>query len=74
MMPAKMRCAAVMASHVSLLTIVDCGQRYAGRIGKSPIHNHGNVCAVIKVLHGSINVSMYNKLELKAAKEVSSTA
>ncbi|GLI60050.1 hypothetical protein VaNZ11_001902 [Volvox africanus] len=29
---------------------------------KSPIHNHGNVCAVIKVLHGSIDVDVYNKL------------
>ncbi|GIL56466.1 hypothetical protein Vafri_11823 [Volvox africanus] len=29
---------------------------------KSPIHNHGNVCAVIKVLHGSIKVDVYNKL------------
>eukprot|EP00611_Tribonema_gayanum_P010483 TRINITY_DN2051_c0_g1_i1.p1 TRINITY_DN2051_c0_g1~~TRINITY_DN2051_c0_g1_i1.p1 ORF type:complete len:531 (+),score=84.15 TRINITY_DN2051_c0_g1_i1:64-1593(+) len=28
----------------------------------SPVHNHGNVCAVIKVLHGEINVHVYNKL------------
>lgn len=29
----------------------------------SPIHNHSNACAVIKVLHGSINVHVYNKLQ-----------
>ncbi|XP_074641784.1 uncharacterized protein LOC141899408 [Tubulanus polymorphus] len=27
----------------------------------SPIHNHGNANAVIKVLHGSIHISIYNK-------------
>jgi hypothetical protein len=27
----------------------------------SPIHNHGNTNAVIKVLHGSIRVKVYNK-------------
>jgi hypothetical protein len=27
----------------------------------SPIHNHGNANAVIKVLHGSIRVNVYNK-------------
>ena len=27
----------------------------------SPIHNHGNAYAVIKCLHGSINVKLYNK-------------
>ncbi|EFJ51443.1 hypothetical protein VOLCADRAFT_103476 [Volvox carteri f. nagariensis] len=29
---------------------------------KSPIHNHGNVCAVIRVLHGSISVQVHNEL------------
>ena len=28
---------------------------------ESPIHNHGNAYAVIKVLHGSIKVTIYNK-------------
>lgn len=28
---------------------------------KSPIHNHGNAYAVIKVLHGAIKVTIYNK-------------
>ena len=28
---------------------------------KSPIHNHGNAYAVIKVLHGEIKVTIYNK-------------
>ncbi|GIL83853.1 hypothetical protein Vretimale_10873 [Volvox reticuliferus] len=47
---------------------------------RSPIHNHGNVCAVIKVLHGEIQVNVYNKLTelLEHKKEdpsrVSSTA
>ena len=27
----------------------------------SPIHNHGNASAVIKVMHGTINASVYNK-------------
>ena len=27
----------------------------------SPMHNHGNANAVIKVLHGSIRVNVYNK-------------
>jgi hypothetical protein len=27
----------------------------------SPIHNHGNANAVIKVLHGSIRIKVYNK-------------
>jgi len=29
---------------------------------KSPIHDHGDACAVIKVLHGKINIDIYNKL------------
>jgi len=29
---------------------------------KSPVHDHGNACAVIKVLHGQINIDVYNKL------------
>lgn len=28
----------------------------------SPIHDHGNACAVIKVLHGSINCTWYDSL------------
>ena len=28
---------------------------------ESPIHNHGNAYAVIKVLHGAIKVTIYNK-------------
>ena len=27
----------------------------------SPIHNHGNASAVIKVLHGTVNVNIFNK-------------
>ncbi|XP_071810970.1 uncharacterized protein [Apostichopus japonicus] len=27
----------------------------------SPIHNHGNSCAVIRVLHGGLTISIYNK-------------
>ncbi|KIZ03934.1 hypothetical protein MNEG_4023 [Monoraphidium neglectum] len=30
---------------------------------RSPIHNHGGVCAVIKVLRGSIEVALHNKIE-----------
>jgi len=29
---------------------------------KSPIHDHGDAVAVIKVLHGEINIDIYNKL------------
>ena len=28
---------------------------------RSPIHNHGNAYAVIKVLHGDVNIGIYNK-------------
>ena len=28
---------------------------------KSPIHNHGNAYGVIKILHGEINITVYNK-------------
>ena len=31
----------------------------------SPVHNHGNANAVIKILHGSINVDTFNKHEVK---------
>lgn len=30
---------------------------------KSPIHDHGDAYAVIKVLHGKINASYFNKLD-----------
>lgn len=36
----------------------------------SSIHNHGNVCAVIKVLHGRIEVDIHNKLETSGAAQV----
>merc|ERR1712150_296072 len=29
---------------------------------RSAIHNHGNTCAIIKVLHGSINITVFNRL------------
>ena len=29
---------------------------------RSPIHNHGAVCAVIKVLYGTIQSGVYNKV------------
>ncbi|GLC52884.1 hypothetical protein PLESTB_000684400 [Pleodorina starrii] len=34
---------------------------------RSPIHNHGNVCAVIKVLHGNIRVDVHNMLAQELA-------
>jgi hypothetical protein len=37
----------------------------------SPIHNHGNACAVINVLHGDIQVDVHNKLEVQMAPGVS---
>ena len=30
---------------------------------RSPIHNHGAVCAVIKVLYGTIQSGIYNKVK-----------
>ena len=35
----------------------------------SPIHSHGNAYAIIKVLHGSINVHVHNKKVLKSDQE-----
>jgi hypothetical protein len=34
----------------------------------SPVHDHGNACAVIKVLHGSINCSWYDSLRRDSIK------
>jgi hypothetical protein len=40
----------------------------------SPVHNHGNSNAVIKVLHGQIHVDIYNKFEGKKPKNASGEA
>lgn len=37
---------------------------------KSPIHDHGNAYAVIKVLHGEISASYYAKLDDKSGVKI----
>lgn len=36
----------------------------------SPVHNHGGACAIIKVLHGSLTISLYNKLKQVCREDV----
>jgi hypothetical protein len=36
---------------------------------KSPIHNHGNAYAIIKVLHGGLPVKGFNKLKKVGAEQ-----
>jgi len=34
----------------------------------SPIHNHGNASAIIRVLHGEVNVELFRRLSMKEQK------